>query len=361
MDPLRRKAIQDICAQFTTPNEFLSWSMVLADFLIYGMSVCTSVVAISFTVKVTAVLGAGLAISMLFILGHDAAHRNLMKSGRVNQILARILFLPCLHNFSLWQMEHNWTHHQHTNVKGRNSFSPMSFEDYSTSPIWRRALEHLYRNPLGFGAYYLVERWWKHKLYPFRPRPMTNVQRAKRDFLLLVLWVVALCFFVLFVDANLGSGGSLLAILWGVVLPFLVWNQLMGTTAFLQHTHPNAQWTDSVRHSADIGSGIGGLEVTINVRFPRWYDLLSHNIMQHGAHHVNARIPWFRLRRAQDALARLAGDDIISERIGPRYLLRTIKACQLYDYKSNTWLNFNGRTTAYPRVAKRGLPPLPQH
>jgi omega-6 fatty acid desaturase (delta-12 desaturase) len=263
----------------------------------------------------------------------------------MNEVLARLLFSPCLHNFTLWKFEHNRAHHQHTNVRGENSYSPMSWHEYSKASKFRQSLERFYRNPVGFGTYYLVERWWKKKFFPLQRK--TSNHRAKRDFVLLLVWSILVCSTLVALDAIAGANNGWMAIFWGYVLPFLVWNQLMGTTAFLQHTNPRAPWFAARQVRTKAMDDVTGLEVTVNVKFPRWYDFISHNIMHHAAHHVNPRIPWFRLRQAQLLLATVAGPRVITESMGPRYTFDVARRCQLYDYESNTWLNFNGQPTTY--------------
>src|SRR5438046_10571125 len=104
---------------------------------------------------------------MLFILGHDASHRTLVANKALNAILARIVFLPCLHNYTLWVIQHNRLHHQSANVKGLNSYSPLSPDEFAAATVGRRLLERIYRSPAGFGFYYLVERWWADKFFPW--------------------------------------------------------------------------------------------------------------------------------------------------------------------------------------------------
>ena len=329
--------MRELLEEFTHHDRHRSAVALVVDFTLYFSLTAVAVLATSVWVKTLAVIGAGTAISMLFILGHDAAHRALMPSRRLNDVLTRIVFFPCLHNASLWWIEHNWAHHQFTNVKGRNSFSPMSPQEYAQASFVRRSIERLYRNPLGFGIYYLVERWWKHKFIPFHHERIHQRSNAWADFALLLLWVVALSTGLVWLDAEWGADEPLVAVLWGFVAPFLVWNQLMGTTAFLQHTHPTARWSEE---SSDPKSRLGQVELTVLVNFPRWYDLLSHNIMQHPAHHVNPRIPWHRLYEAQRRLSAATEVAIISETMTPLYVLSLCRTCQVYDYENNAWGGF---------------------
>jgi omega-6 fatty acid desaturase (delta-12 desaturase) len=115
-------------------------------------------------------------------------------------------------------------------------------------------------------------------------------------------------------------------------------------TAFLQHTSPRIPWFRTLAEARLVKTQA---ELATFVRYPRWYDVLSHNIMHHPAHHVNARIPWFRLSSAQKRLDQILGADSIVASIGPKYVLDLTRQCQLYDYERHHWLDFSGRPTAH--------------
>jgi omega-6 fatty acid desaturase (delta-12 desaturase) len=341
--PDRQGEAARVAEAFCQQNNLASVGIVFFDYVLYFTAVGTAIFAQSLIVKVSAVIVAGTATSMLFILGHDAAHRSLVTGRLLNAALGRVLFLPCLHNYTLWVIQHNRLHHQFTNVRGLNSYSPLSVAEFRQMALWRRFRERLYRSPFGFGLYYLVERWWRDKFFPRRGTPVKRKGRAWLDFALLCGWVtlVPTLLFVI----GVAERQVLSAFLWGFVGPFMVWNQLMGLTAFLQHTNPLVPW---FRTKDGARAARTQAEVTLLVEFPRWYDLLSHNIMHHQAHHVNARIPWFRLRAAQMALTPMLGPRAIAEKMGFRYLLKLTKTCQLYDYDSGRWMTYAGRQSVTP-------------
>jgi len=338
----RSKTIRNAALEYVRPNDGLALAVLTLDTTLYFAAVTFAVLSSSLLAKSLAAIIAGTAISMLFILGHDANHRSLFRGKWLNSIASRWTFFPCLHNATLWRHQHNALHHQSTNVKNKNSFSPLSPEEYGRLPSWRRILERTHRNVLGFGLYYLTERWWKHKFFPRAADPGAHAVAAWLDLLLLLVWGSAFITVIIWVDGTFGEGRPTVALVFGFVIPFLVWNQLMGLTAFLQHTHPRALWAEEDPVSRPPVSQI---DYTILVNYPRWYDYLSHNIMQHPVHHVNARIPWFRLYEAQQRLNTIAGDDVIVERVSLRYVFRLMRECQLYDYEKNIWLDFAGRPT----------------
>jgi acyl-lipid omega-6 desaturase (Delta-12 desaturase) len=344
MQIVTERLMREAAERFVQPNNLLSFIALAFDTALYAASLIVAVMAESFWVKGLASVIAGTAISTLFILGHDANHRSLFTSRRWNEVVSRWTFLPCLHNATLWRLQHNYLHHQFTNVKGQNSFSPLTLEEYRSLPGWRRAVEHLYRSFVGFGMYYLVERWWKHKFIPRKALAGSKRVWAWIDLSILLAFSIAQLLFILWFDAAHGNHQPFRSILFGILIPYLVWNQLMGLTAFLQHTHPKAHWSADERHGRSEATQI---EHTTLVQFPKWYDLLSHNIMLHPAHHVSPRIPWHRLRAAQVRLNEIAGADMIIETVGLHYIWQLTSQCRLYDYENHVWLDFAGHPTVH--------------
>ena len=285
----------------------------------------------------------GIVIGSLFVLGHDAAHGGLVGRRALNAILARTAFLPSLHNVSLWTIQHNQIHHQMPNVQGLNSWSPDDLDQYRSRSAAGKALYRFYRSGLGTGLYYLVERWWKHKFAPIAPIDPGMRAAAWRDFAILVGWLAVWIALVVGISAQAGRGSPIESIAFGVVIPFLVLNQAKGLTVLLQHKDPSVRW---YRTEADAQADCGQAARTIQVRMPRWYGLLTHDIMEHPAHHVNPSIPCYRLHAAQTRLNEVLGERVVA--VGPLQILATIRKCKLYDYESHRWLGYDGLETATP-------------
>jgi omega-6 fatty acid desaturase (delta-12 desaturase) len=200
-----------------------------------------------------------------------------------------------------------------------------------------RIRERIYRRVLGFGVYYLLERWWKDKLFPRSETPAAKRRFAWFDLLLIALWLVSLAIVCIWLDSLAGRSSPSTAIAWGILFPFLVWNALMGATAFLQHTNPRIPWYRTID---ELKSAHGRSELAVCIRAPHWYDLLSHNIMHHPAHHLNPRIPWYRLAEAQQILEAHRGADSVTEKIDLGYISSLTRICQLYDYERHVWITF---------------------
>src|SRR5256885_7187957 len=102
MNPSLHRKAGDVTSNFVESNNWLSILVFLFDYTMYLVAVATAILADALWLKIIAAVVAGTAISMLFILGHDAAHQSLVANRKLNKVLGRLTFLPCLHNYTLW-------------------------------------------------------------------------------------------------------------------------------------------------------------------------------------------------------------------------------------------------------------------
>jgi acyl-lipid omega-6 desaturase (Delta-12 desaturase) len=335
MRAIEAKRLRAALAAYARPSTPLALALFAATLAVYGLALAGALLFPFLALRLLCSIAAGATIASLFVIGHDAAHGAFTASRALNGTIGRIAFLPALHNYSLWQVQHNRLHHRLVNLKGFNSWSPLTKAEFDALPAWRHALERLYRGPLGFAPYYLRERWWRDKFFPRRARDRTRMS-CWLDFALVS---GAACAFI----AALALSGGAEAVVFGFALPFLVWNAMMGATTYMQHTHTRVPWFEALEEWRGVG---GQDEVTVQVEVPRWYGFISHHIMDHPAHHAHPKIPLYRLAAAQRELNRPLGSRAVRQRFSPAYLWRTLASCKLYDYRQHRWLDFAGNPTS---------------
>jgi len=302
-----------------------------------------------------------LFIVTFFVVGHDACHGGLTPYDLLNKILGRIALLPSCTPYVAWEFAHNRVHHSYTNLRGRDyAWAPLSKEEYDRLPRLRRWLERHYRSVWGFGSYYFVEYWLRHLMCP----PKKERQEMKRpvalalDVALVLAFMAAQLWGLYAWSENLtdserfwGPFTAFSALLLAViVLPFLAWNWVMGIAIFQHHNHPRAVWYGK-REEWDFFAG--QVESTVHAQMPRWIDWISAFIMQHTAHHVNSRIPLYRLAESQRHLEQAYADEVIVEPWCLTAVGDTLARCKLYDYENHRWLNFDGRPTTEPNPLMR--------
>jgi acyl-lipid omega-6 desaturase (Delta-12 desaturase) len=338
------------------------WSFAVAGGL-YGLTLWGALAAPWWPLQLLCGIVNGLFIAMFFVVGHDACHGGLTPFEALNQTLGRIAFLPSLTPYITWEFAHNRIHHSYTNWRTKDyAWAPYSKDEYDRMSGLRRLMERHYRSILGLGSYYLIEYWWKHLLFPSKGEreEMKQPRTYVFDLLLVVAFLVAEVAFVLWwASTTVPSEGMLGAftspaalIVVALVVPFLMWNWFMSFAIFQHHNHPRVAWFID-RDEWDFFAG--QVESTVHVVMPWYLEFVTAHIMQHTAHHVDPRIPLYRLTDSQHCLEQAYPQDIVVERWTFTTLGRTLAFCKLYDYEHHRWLNFRGRPTSEPNPVLRAL------
>lgn len=330
--------IRKAMSEFRTPSPYIAYSFVLIDLGIYFFAIAGTLYFEHLAIRIIFGLLAGGAISTLFILGHDAAHGNFTGNRKLDKILARILFLPALHNYSLWVQIHNQQHHRVTNHVDENSWTPPTFQQYSKYSNRKKLLTRFYRSLLGVGFYYLIERWWKNKFIPYGTKK--NLE-SWIDLTIMILFLLVFTLALYSYTSLHPELGFLSTITISMIIPFIAWNYLIGLTVYIQHTHRSIPWlnTSESNHKEQI-------ELAVNLILPNWFHFLTHNLYLHSVHHINPTIPCYRIHKANTKLEEMAKDALVREKLTPMYVLKTLKQCKLYDFQANSWVDFNGAASS---------------
>lgn len=344
-----RKAL---LASFERGSPWLALWLFAADVGLFSTGTAMVVLPTPIAVKLLGSVLITAAIVRLFLIGHDACHGSFFERPILNQVIGRLAFLPSLTPFSLWDVGHNVAHHGFNNLKGRDQvWAPFSKTEFDGLPRHRQMLERAYRSGFGCGAYYLCELWWK-KLYFASKREIGSTRRQYKIDSLLVTAGAALWIGFVALAAQRTQQSIGLLLLTGIVVPFLLWNSIMGFVVFVHHTHPSIPW---FQKRQEWQRSRAYLTATANVRLPLGLDRLMHNIMEHNAHHVNTRIPMFRLRQAQALLKARCDDELPAYRLSWALYMDCVTRCKLYDFSNHRWLSFGGDTTS--QVVMAGAAP----
>jgi acyl-lipid omega-6 desaturase (Delta-12 desaturase) len=320
-------------------------ALALGDYVLFYGGAAITILAPWWIVKIGGIVTSGVAVAMLFALAHDAAHGSLARSRRLNRLLATVCFLPSWYPYTPWIRGHNHLHHGWTNVAECDySWRPVSPADYLAMPRWRRAVEHLYRSWWGLWLHSIVAIWWKHMAMPREhDRRYLDPRHLAADRLLVAASVaahVAVCWLAAPHWSTLVGGPRLppWAIVGAVVvMPWWIFHVMFSVVTFMHHTHPRVPWFRTKRESNYF---TGQVRATVHVELPKWVELLLHNITVHSAHHVDPRIPFRHLPRAQRQIESAFAGDVIVERWSLRSFIAVTRVCKLYDYEAHRWRAF---------------------
>jgi len=262
----------------------------------------------------------GTALTGFFVIAHDCGHRSFAKRRWVNDWVGHILMLPLIYPFHSWRILHDY-HHVHTNeLHVDNAWQPWTLEDYSSAPGWLRAFYAALRGRL----------WWLGSIAHWAKLHFDLSQFAPRDQGKVKVSIAAVAVFaaIFFPTLILTTG------IWGFVkfwlMPWLVYHFWMSTFTLVHHTAPNIPF----RPTEEWNAAEAQLAGTVHCSYPRWVEILCHDINVHVPHHISVAIPSYNLRLAHQNLKQNWGSEIQEEQFSWALMKKIVDRCHLYHPQS---------------------------
>jgi len=316
----------------------------------YLVCVAGAVVLPGWGFKTASAVFAALWLSGLYIIGHDAGHGTFVPGPAANRWIGRFAFFPSFTPLAAWFRAHVLLHHNFLRVRGRDMvWMPWSLTEYRAAPRWRRVWYRFLRTPAGLAVYWTVGNWIPYLLFPPGSEMGSRRRQNRFDRALVGAFAGALfgALYGLAVRAAAwpwaDPAGPVGVLLFGLVLPYLVWAYLTAVVDLIHHTHPRAVWFANRREWDYFTANVRS---TVHIVLPFGLNRVALNIFEHTAHHVDPRVPLFHLPAAQAGLAEAYPADVLIERFTPGYVLRLLRTCRLYDFETRQWLDYDGTPTA---------------
>jgi acyl-lipid omega-6 desaturase (Delta-12 desaturase) len=346
---IQEKSARELLSEYRHTNNALALGFVSLDLVAYSGSMIVGTLTHSFFGKLVCGVVCGVFTARLFVLAHDACHQSLTSNRDLNRWLGRVSFLPSFTPFSAWELAHNSVHHVFSNWSQKDYvWAPFSKPRFDCLSAVRRALERLYRHPLGHGFYYLVEIWWKRLYFPNK-QYVADRRRYTTDSVIVTAFFAIQIVLLIWVAKTTGQRIAIQLLIMAFI-PFAVWNGLMGFTIYLHHTHPDVAW---FLDRDEWKSSEAQLKGTVHVEFAVPFDTIFHHIYKHTAHHLDVGIPFYRLPDAQRAIEARFPQHVKVEQLTWSRFLKTTRTCKLYDYENHAWLDFKGQVMARTGQASR--------
>eukprot|EP01018_Ginkgo_biloba_P035358 Gb_08625 [translate_table: standard] len=262
----------------------------------------------------------GTAVTGFFVIGHDCAHKSFSKNKLVEDIVGTLAFLPLIYPYEPWRFKHD-RHHSKTNMLGEDTaWHPVWREEYETSKALGAALT------LGYGPirpWMSTAHWlgWHFDLRKFRPSERNRVKIS-----------------LAFVYAFMVIGWPLIIFKTGItgwikfwLMPWLGYHFWMSTFTMVHHTAPHIPF----RASSEWNAAQAQLGGTVHCDYPRWIEVLCHDINVHIPHHISQKIPSYNLRLAHDSLRKNWGKYLNEAKWNWRLMKTIMTKCHIYDKERN--------------------------
>ena len=225
----------------------------------------------------------------LFIIQHDCGHGAFFRSSRASNALGFVLGVLTLTPYDYWRKVHAIHHATSGNLerRGFGDIDTLTVREYAARGRWPRLQYRLYRNPLVlFGVGPAFQFLIKHRLPTLVPRSWKRERRS-------ILWTnVALAGTVTAMALVMGLKAFLM-----VQLPITLLASSLGVWLFyIQHQFRETYWA----HEAEWDYVAAGMRGSSYCALPPVLQWMTGNIGIHHVHHLDSRIPNYRLQQCMD-------------------------------------------------------------
>jgi acyl-lipid omega-6 desaturase (Delta-12 desaturase) len=312
--------------QFATEDPARSWFAVVSTFaMLLGSQLLAAQSGMPWWVRAAFSTLAGLLTVRAFILYHDFKHGSILRGSKLGKLIMNGFGLYVLTPSKVWTQTHNY-HHAHTaKIVGSHVGSYMMLTPalYLAATPFQRFMYRLKRHPLTIALGYVTVFIYGFCLAAFVRNPRKNT-----DSLAAILIQAGLI-------AGLWYGFGFGVCFYALLLPQLISHALGAYLFYAQHNFPDVHvqpretWT-FVRAS---------LESSSFMKLGPVMNYFTGNIGYHHVHHLNHRIPFYRLPEAMAAIPELRNP------VGVTSLsFKDVAAC----FKQKLWDPDQNRMVPYP-------------
>lgn len=284
------KELLQATKEFARETRWLSWWYFGSTLVIFTSLIALAAIPMFWPLRVVASVLAGLVLVRLFILYHDYQHGAILRNSPLAATMMWCYGLLALNPPSIWKRSHDHHHRNNSKIFGASigSYPVMTTEAFAAATPWQRFCYAASRHPLTILFGYFTIFQYGMCLRPFLLSP-------GRHFDALLSLIV-----------HLGIAGCLAWVAPDIMLLSFVGPMVIATAMgaylfYAQHNYPTvkyrerAEWdhVDAALHSSSFIE-MSGLMY--------WF---TGNISYHHVHHLNHRIPFYRLPEAMAALKEL--------------------------------------------------------
>lgn len=243
----------------------------------------------------------GFVLVRMFVIYHDFEHRSILKDSWIADFIFSAFGIFILAPGSIWRRSHDYHHANNSKLYTASigSFPIMTKEKYISSSTAERNFYLFIRHPLTILSGYIFVF-----LYGFCIKSLLASPKRHYDSLIALLLHIA--GYVL-----LGHYFGWMTAVLTLTIPFTIACFIGSYMFYAQHNFPDAEFRDKRGWTYEMAALESSSYMTMNA-FMRW---ASANIGYHHIHHINARIPFYRLPEVMKAIPELQHPKTTSMRL----------------------------------------------
>jgi acyl-lipid omega-6 desaturase (Delta-12 desaturase) len=314
---------------FAADSSFKSWGYLLSTGALLVAALAGTLWNFHLAGKIACSLFAGLLYLRFFVIYHDQQHGAILTQSRLAEGLMRIFGIVILSPSSVWRSSHNHHHNHNSKLRGSHigSYPIMTKEQYLKASKTTRFKYLFMRHPLTmlFGYVFVFQSGMC--LQPSLAKPKEHYDGLVA-FLAHVLLAAGICWFF-----------GWLALFLTLIIPHFIASAIGSYLFYAQHNFPGVSFSDNTRWSYDKAA-MESSSFLATGPIMAWF---TANIGYHHLHHLNSRIPFYRLPEVVAAIPELQSPKTTS--LHPREIQRCLRL-KVWDPDLNRMVGTRGLKAA---------------
>ena len=267
---------------FARENKAKSWIYVLSSlFILIGLLAGTLYFKNHWWLQLLCSIFAGFLIVRMFVIYHDHQHHAILNKSKIANVIMTIYGLYNLAPSSIWKRSHDY-HHKHNSKlfsASIGSYPIVTKKKYLAMTKRERRAYLFTRHPLTIlGGYF--------SMFLLGMCVNSFLSSPKKHFDSLIAIILH---FAVAITVTYFCGW--LALLFFVIIPFGVACAIGAYLFYAQHNFPGVTFSDNSGWAYEKAAMDSSSFMKMNY-FWRW---VTANIGYHHIHHLNSRIPFYRL------------------------------------------------------------------
>ncbi|MCX5662593.1 MAG: fatty acid desaturase [Planctomycetota bacterium] len=325
---------------YAQERRWLSWFHLWSTLAIFATLIAVACMqSLPLLARGCASIVAGMTLIRVFILYHDFQHGTILKGSWVAKVVMTTYGLVALNPPSIWTRSHNHHHKNNAKIFGASigSYPVMTVSAWGRASRGQRIGYIISRHPLTIFAGYLTIFLYGMCLRSLMASPREHLDSG-----------VSLVVHGGLIALALSHGVDTL--LLGMMVPCWIAAAAGAYLFYAQHNYPGAKLHD--RAAWDYVAA--ATESSSHLQMSRLMNWFTGNIGYHHLHHLNARIPFYRLPEAMAGLPEMQSPGTTTLSVGDIVRCFSLK---LWDARQGRWSGFVPVGASESPAASLGVPP----
>jgi len=286
-----------------------SWKLLISTVLIFLFFWIGGLVNFHIVPQILCALVGSLVMVRLFIIYHDYLHNSILQNSKLAEAFFTVFGWFILAPISIWRRSHNY-HHAH-NAKlyttSIGSFPLVTKQEFLNASKSEQRVYLFIRHPLTIGLGYIFMF-----IYGFLIRSLRSGGRHIDS-----LWSILF---------HIGLGTAITYFLgWqtmliGFLMPHIISSAIGSYLFYAQHNFPEAKYKE---RKEDWDYVYAAMHSSSYMKMPKIMHWFTGNIGYHHIHHMNSRIPFYKLPKVFKEMKEM--QNVGTTSLAPAEILRCLR------------------------------------